>query len=76
MGEDDLVAEFRAAHQETVRLAAALADSRERRRALGARLHAAGRTYRWLGEQIGVSYHAVEGFLKYKQRNASKGKTS
>ncbi|NYI47840.1 hypothetical protein BJ993_004986 [Nocardioides aromaticivorans] len=35
-------------------------------------LHARGYSYRRIGEQIGVTAQAVEGFVKYRQRRAGR----
>lgn len=70
--DDPLVADFQAAHQETERQTRALAAARQRRRELAVRLYEAGCSYRWIGEQIGVTPQAVEGFIKYHQRRPGK----
>ena len=67
--DDQLVADLQAAHHATVESAEQLAEARQRRRKLAGQLHSAGRSYRWIGEQIGVTAQAVEGFLKYRQRH-------
>lgn len=64
-----LVSELLAAHTATTEHAASLAAARQRRRYIAEQLHTAGHTYRWIGEQIGVSAQAVEGFIKYPRRN-------
>lgn len=66
--EADLVADLVAAHQRTVEHTDLLAEARQRRRQLAAQLHADGHSYKWIGEQIGVTAQAVEGFIKYRQR--------
>ena len=66
--EDHLVAELLAAHQDTVEYTGLLAEARQRRRELATQLHTAGRSYAWIGEKIGVTAQAVDGFLKYHQR--------
>lgn len=71
--DDDVVAALRAAHQDTSKHTAFLAAAREQRRAIAALLHARGYSYRWIGEQIGVTAQAVEGFVKYRQRRQSRG---
>jgi hypothetical protein len=49
---------------------------RQRRRDLAAKLHAAGCSCKWIGEQIGVTAQAVEGFVKYCQRRENRGGVS
>ena len=66
--EDQLVDELVAAHRDTVEQTAKLAAARQRRRDLAAQLHAAGRSYAWIGHRLGITAQAVEGFLKYHQR--------
>jgi len=66
--EQDLVVDLVAAHQSTVEHTELLAEARQRRRQLAAQLHADGHSYKWIGEQIGVTAQAVEGFIKYRQR--------
>lgn len=63
-----LVADLPAAHQETAEHTEALTEARHRRREIAAQLHAAGGSYKWIGEQIGVTAQAVEGLVKYRQR--------
>ncbi|WP_081343275.1 hypothetical protein [Mycobacteroides chelonae] len=70
--EHDLVADLVAAHQSTVEHTDLLAEARQRRRQLAAQLHADGHSYKWIGEQIGVTAQAVEGFIKYRQRRQKK----
>lgn len=66
--DERLVAHLLAAHQSTLDHTASLANARQRRRELAAQLHDAGHSYKWIGEQIGVTAQAVEGFVKYRQR--------
>lgn len=66
--EAEIVAELRAAHAAAAEHTERLAEARQRRRELAAELHASGHPYKWIGEQIGVTAQAVEGFLKYQQR--------
>lgn len=70
--DEDLVADLIAAHTDAENLTALLAQTRNRRREIAAQLHAAGYSYRWLGQQIGVSPQAVESFVKYHQRRTTK----
>lgn len=74
-GADDydahLVRDLLEAHRETQRHAQALALARQRRRELAGALHASGRSYRWIGNVLGLSPQAVEGFVHYKRRHPS-----
>lgn len=74
--EQRLVADLRAAHKQTNQHTEALAEARQQRRELAAQLHDAGHSYKWIGEQIGVTAQAVEGFVKYKQRRQNRGDVS
>ncbi|MBX9978050.1 MULTISPECIES: LuxR family transcriptional regulator [Mycobacterium] len=47
-----------------------LTDARERRRTAAQRLIDGGRGTTWIAAQLGVTKQAVDGFVKYKQRNA------
>lgn len=76
MTEEQLVADLQAAHRESVEHTEALAEARQRRRELAAQLHDAGHSYKWIGEQIGVTAQAVEGFVKYHQRRQNRGDVS
>ena len=66
--EQRLIAGLQAAHESTIEYTTLLADARQRRRELAAELHDAGHSYKSIGEQIGVTAQAVEGFIKYRQR--------
>lgn len=66
--EARMVAELREVHAAAAEHTERLAEARQRRRELAADLHAAGHSYKWIGEQIGVTAQAVEGFIKYQQR--------
>lgn len=70
--EDELVAEFKAAHAETVRLDKKLAAARERRRAAGVKLRASGRGTSWMARLVGVTPQAVDSFLNYHERQTRK----
>ncbi|MEU7631774.1 LuxR family transcriptional regulator [Nocardia sp. NPDC049220] len=70
--EDELVAEFKAAHADTVRLDEELAAARRRRRGAGEKLKKLGRGTSWMARLIGVTPQAVDGFLTYHQRRARK----
>lgn len=67
-GDQRLIAGLQAAHESTVEYTDLLAHARQRRREFAAQLHDAGYSYKWIGEQIGVTAQAVEGFIKYRQR--------
>ena len=67
--ESSAVEELLAAHAEMERLTTALADARERRRTAARRLIELGRGFPWIAAQLGVTPQAVDGFLKYKERN-------
>lgn len=70
--EQPLVEALQAAHQSALEHTSALAEARQRRRDVAVKLHEAGRSYRWIGDQIGVTPQAVESLLKYHQRRAAK----
>ena len=67
--ESSAVEELLAAHAEMESLTIALADARERRRAAARRLLELGRGFPWIAAQLGVTPQAVDGFVKYKDRN-------
>lgn len=62
-----------AAHHETGHRTKQLAAARQRRRELAVHLHLGGRSYTWIGRQIGLTGQAVEGFVKYHQRRKGDG---
>lgn len=66
--DDQLVADLLSAHKDAAKHTVFLAQARQRRREVAVQLHAAGHSYRWIGEQLGVTAQAVEGFVKYRQR--------
>ncbi|MFE6508079.1 hypothetical protein ACFVBP_10450 [Nocardioides sp. NPDC057764] len=70
LSDDDqqLLARLLAAHKDTVEHTALLAQDRQRRREAAAELHDAGHSFKWIGDQLGLSAQAVESFLKYRQR--------
>lgn len=70
MEESDALEELVRAHSDLERLTDELADARERRRTAAQRLIDAGRGTTWIAAQLGVTKQAVDGFVKYKQRNA------
>lgn len=67
--DEELLEALRAAHQKTTVHTQALAAAREDRRAYANVLHERGYSYRWIGQQLGITAQAVEGFVKYRQRN-------
>lgn len=67
--DDPLVASLLAAHKAAAEHTALLAEARQRRREAAVRLHEAGYSYKQIGDQIGVTAQAVEGFVKYRQRH-------
>lgn len=66
--DGEVVESLRVAHRSTEKYTVQLEQAREQRRVLAAVLHARGHSYRWIGEQIGVTAQAVEGFIKYQRR--------
>lgn len=60
--------ELLAAHAEMERLTAEIGAVRERRRDAARRLIALGRGTSWIARQLGVSAQAVDGFVKYQER--------
>ncbi|MBO0879684.1 MAG: LuxR family transcriptional regulator [Mycobacterium sp.] len=66
--EARLVAELRAAHEDIPRRQADLVEARQRRRDAAVKLRESGRSYAWIGEQIGVSAQAIEGSVKLRDR--------
>ena len=69
MDEDDAIAALLAAHADMGRLTVELADARERRRDAAHQLMALGRGTSWIAVRLGVTPQAVDGFIKYKDRN-------
>lgn len=68
MDESDAINSLLAAHADMERLTAELAAARERRRQAARRLVELGRGISWIAKQLGVTPQAVDGFLKYKDR--------
>lgn len=66
--DDQLLARLLAAHQDTEKHTDLLAQARQRRREAAAQLHDDGHSFKWIGDQLGLSAQAVESFLKYRQR--------
>lgn len=66
--DEAVVDALRAAHEDTRTHTEMLTVAREQRRMLAALLHSRGHSYRWIGEQLGITAQAVEGFVKYRQR--------
>lgn len=76
-GDDQqLLARLLAAHKDTVEHTALLAQDRQRRREAAAELHDAGHSFKWIGDQLGLSAQAVESFLKYRQRRQDRDDSS
>lgn len=69
MEDSDALDELVRAHGDLERLTDELADARERRRQAAQRLIDGGRGTTWIAAQLGVTKQAVDGFVKYKQRN-------
>jgi hypothetical protein len=69
LDEDRAIAALLAAHADMARLTVELADARERRRDAARQLIALGRGTSWIAAQLGVTPQAVDGFMKYKDRN-------
>lgn len=70
--DDQLLANLLDAHKDAEEHTALLAQARQRRREVAAQLHDAGYSYKWIGDQIGVTAQAVEGFVKYRQRRQNR----
>jgi hypothetical protein len=69
MDEDGAVEALLAAHADMARLSVELTDARERRRDAARQLMALGRGTSWIATRLGVTPQAVDGFMKYKDRN-------
>lgn len=69
MDENGAIDALLAAHADMARLTLDLADARERRRAAARQLIALGRGTSWIAARLGVTPQAVDGFMKYKDRN-------
>jgi hypothetical protein len=69
LDEDRAIAALLAAHADMARLTVELADARERRRDAARQLMALGRGTSWIAARLGVTPQAVDGFVKYKDRN-------
>lgn len=66
--EGRALAELLSAHTDMERLTAELGAARERRRDAARQLIALGRGTSWIAQQLGVTAQAVDGFLKYQER--------
>jgi hypothetical protein len=66
------LAELLAAHADMERLTAEIAVVRQRRRDAARRLIDLGRGTTWIARQLGVTPQAVDGFLKYQERQEKK----
>ncbi|MFN6549083.1 LuxR family transcriptional regulator [Mycolicibacterium septicum] len=69
MNEQDAVDALLSAHADMARLTVELAAARERRRDAARQLVELGRGSSWIAARLGVTPQAVDGFLKYKDRN-------
>ena len=69
MEDSDALDELVRAPGALERLTDELADARERRRQAAQRLIDGGHGTTWIAAQLGVTKQAVDGFVKYKQRN-------
>lgn len=66
------VRELLAAHADMERLTAEISAARQRRRDAARRLIALGRGTSWIARQLGVTAQAVDGFVKYQERQEKK----
>ena len=66
------LAELLAAHADMARLTAEVSVARQRRRDAARRLIELGRGTSWIARQLGVTAQAVDGFLKYQERQEKK----
>ncbi|WP_136246263.1 LuxR family transcriptional regulator [Mycobacterium intracellulare] len=64
--------ELLAAHADMERLTAEISAARQRRRDAARRLIALGRGTSWIARQLGVTAQAVDGFVKYQERQEKK----
>lgn len=70
--EGHALAELLAAHADMERLTAEISVARRRRRDAARRLIGLGRGTSWIARQLGVTPQAVDGFLKYQERQEKK----
>jgi len=70
--EGRVLAALLAAHADMERLTAEIGVARQRRRDAARRLIALGRGTSWIARQLGVTPQAVDGFLKYQERQEKK----
>jgi hypothetical protein len=68
VNENNALDNLLAAHADMERLAAELAQARERRRVAARWLIDRGFGASWLARQLGVTPQAVDGFVRYKDR--------
>ena len=66
--ERAVLAELLAAHADMERLTAEIGVTRQRRRDAARQLIELGRGTSWIAQQLGVTAQAVDGFLKYRER--------
>ncbi|ORA10952.1 LuxR family transcriptional regulator [Mycobacterium arosiense] len=64
--------ELLAAHADMERLTAEIGAARERRRDAARRLISLGRGTSWIARQLGVTAQAVDGFIKYQERQGKR----
>ena len=74
--EQAALAELLAAHAEMERLTAEIGAARQRRRDAARRLIEFGRGTSWIARQLGVTAQAVDGFLKYQERQEKRRNTN
>lgn len=73
--ERRVLAELLAAHADMERLTTEIGVTRQRRRAAARRLIELGRGTSWIAQQLGVTAQAVDGFLKYQERQEKRRST-
>ncbi|WP_276806428.1 LuxR family transcriptional regulator [Mycobacterium nebraskense] len=67
-GERQALDELQTAHADMERLTVEIAVARKRRRDAARRLIELGRGTSWIARQLGVTAQAVDGFVKYQER--------
>ena len=66
--ESRALADLLAAHADLERLTAEAGAARQRRREAARRLIELGRGTSWIARQLGITAQAVDGFVKYQER--------
>jgi hypothetical protein len=66
--EGHALADLLAAHADMDRLTAEIGLTRQRRRDAARRLIELGRGTSWIARQLGITAQAVDGFVKYQER--------